>query len=226
MFRVKPYVARTDFMTVKLDAPLTFPGNGEYQEKNGHRFTVKNRNVFFDWFNAVFLVDYTFEAVANGANIAADTQSAPINGSFSLIKTLAVKSGDNVLYKAEDVHKAIFIKNQLEFSNDFSRSVAKKHFRYLHTDATTVTADDATNTGMLKRALKPQDGATVQTLIPLNRYSFFENRFDKLLPPLQLEFEIELQDDREMIFQNDGTARRIVVAACPKMEVYRSEVGR
>ena len=26
-----------------------------------------------------------------------------------------------------------------------------------------------------------------------------------------LEFEITLQDDREMIFQNDGTARRIVV---------------
>ena len=28
---------------------------------------------------------------------------------------------------------------------------------------------------------------------------------------MQLEFEIVLQDDREMIFQNDGTARRIVV---------------
>jgi len=28
---------------------------------------------------------------------------------------------------------------------------------------------------------------------------------------MQLEFEITLQDDREMIFQNDGTARRIVV---------------
>ena len=28
---------------------------------------------------------------------------------------------------------------------------------------------------------------------------------------MQLEFEIELQDDREMIFQNDGTAGRIVV---------------
>ena len=28
---------------------------------------------------------------------------------------------------------------------------------------------------------------------------------------MQLEFEIDLQDDREMIYQNDGTARRIVV---------------
>jgi len=28
---------------------------------------------------------------------------------------------------------------------------------------------------------------------------------------MQLEFEIVLQDDRQMIFQNDGTARRIFV---------------
>lgn len=69
-----------------------------------------------------------FEAVVDGSNVAANTRSALINGSFSLIKTLTVQSGGNVLYKAEDVHKAIFIKNLLEFSNDSSRSVAKKHF--------------------------------------------------------------------------------------------------
>ena len=34
---------------------------------------------------------------------------------------------------------------------------------------------------------------------------------DRLLPPMQLEFEITLQDDREMILQNEGIARRIVV---------------
>ena len=54
-------------------------------------------------------------------------------------------------------------------------------------------------------------GATVETLIPLNRYSFFEELSDRLLPPIHLEFEIVLQDDNEIIFQNDGTARRIVV---------------
>ena len=51
----------------------------------------------------------------------------------------------------------------------------------------------------------------VKTIIPLNRYSFFEGLSDKLLPPLKLEFEVALQEDEEMIFQNDGTARRIVV---------------
>ena len=64
---------------------------------------------------------------------------------------------------------------------------------------------------MRARALLTHEGETVQTIIPLNRYSFFESLSDRLLPPMKLEFEIILQDDREMMYQNDGTARRIVV---------------
>jgi len=149
--------------------------------------------------------------VANGANIGADTQSAPINGSFSLIKSLNFKSAGKTLYEVKDIHKVIFIKNLLDFSDDFSRSVAKNQFWYLDSDATTVTDGNATNAGMRARALLSHDGETVQTIIPLNRYSFFEGLSDRLLPPMQLEFDIALQDDREMIFHNDGTARRIVV---------------
>jgi len=74
-----------------------------------------------------------------------------------------------------------------------------------------VTDGNAMNVGMQARALLSHGGATVQTIIPFNRYSFFEGLSDRLLPPMQLEFEIVLQDDRELIFQNDGTARRIVV---------------
>ena len=62
----------------------------------------------------------------------------------------------------------------------------------------------------------------VQTIIPLNRYSFFETLSDKLLPPIQLEFEIELQDDLEMIFQNNNTdLRRIVVR---KLELWAPQL--
>ena len=105
----------------------------------------------------------------------------------------------------------IFESQKLDFSDDFSRSVAKNQFWYLDSDSTTVTDGKATNVGMRERALLSHGGATVQTIIPLNRYSFFEGLSDRLLPPMQLEFEIVLQDDREMIFQNNGTARRIVV---------------
>jgi len=196
-------------MQVNLDTPLTYPGNNQTQNKSGRKFTVRDRDNFYDWYNACFRVDFKFEAVANGANIGADTESAPINGSFSLIKSLNLKSAGKTLYETNCIHKVIFIKNLLDFSDDFSRSVAKKQVWYLDSDATTVTDGNATNVGTQARAILSHGGATVQTIIPLNRYSFFEGLSDRLLPPMQLEFEIVLQDDREMIFQNDGTARRI-----------------
>ena len=139
------------------------------------------------------------------------TESAPNNVSFSLIKSLNLKSAGKTLYEGTDIQKVIFMKNLLDFSDDSSRSVAKNQFWYLDSDTTSVTHGNATNVGMRARALLSHGGATVQTIIPLNRYSFFEGLSDRLLPPMQLEFEIALQDDREMIFQNDGTARRIVV---------------
>ena len=155
--------------------------------------------------------------MANGANIDADTESAPINGSFSMIKSLNLKSAGKPLYECTDIHKVIFIKNLLDFSDDFWRSVAKNQFWYLDADATTVTDGNATNAGIRARAVLSSEGETVQSIIPLSRYSFFEGLSDRLLPPMQLEFEIVLQDDREMIFQNDGTARRIVVR---KLELW------
>ena len=211
MFRSQPYLENTTYVQIDLDTPLSFPGNNQFQTKRGHKFTVRDRDNFYDWYNAYFRVDFKFEAKANGANIGADTESAPINGSFSLIKSLKLSSAGKKLYEADNIHKGIFIKNLLDFSDDFSRSVAKNQFWYLDTDATTATDNNATNLGMRARALLSHEGLIVKTIIPLNRYSFFEGLSDKLLPPLQLEFEIELQNDEEMIFQNDGTARRIVV---------------
>ena len=72
--------------------------------------------------------------MANGADIDADTQSALINGSFSLIKSLNLKSAGKTLYEANDIHKVILIKNLLDFSDDFSRSVAKNQFWYLDSE--------------------------------------------------------------------------------------------
>ena len=89
--------------------------------------------------------------------------------------------------------------------------MAKNQLWYLDSDATTATDNNVTNLGMRARALLSHEGEMVKTIIPLNRYSFFEGLSDKLLPPLKLEFEVTLQQDEEMIFQNDGTARRIVV---------------
>ena len=193
MFRSQPYLEKTAYVQVNLDTSLTYPENNQTQNKSGHKFTIRDRDNFHDWYNAYFRVDFKFEAVANGASIGTDTESAPINGSFSLIKSLNLKSAEKTLYEGTDIHKVIFIKNLLDFSDDFSRSVTKNQFWYLDSDTTTVTDGNATNVGMRARALLSHGGAV------------------RLLPPMQLEFDIALQNDREMIFQNDGTARRIVV---------------
>ena len=211
MFRSQPYLENTSYVQINLDTPITLPRNDQFQTKTGYKFTVRDRDNFYDWYNAYLRVDFKFEAKADGANINADTPSAPINGSFSLIRSLKVSSAGKKLYEADNIHKGIFIKNLLDFSDDFSRSVAKNQFWYLDSDATTATDNNATNLGMRARALLSHTGNIVQTIIPLNRYSFFEGLSDKLLPPLQLEFEIELQNDQEMIFQNNATARRFVV---------------
>ena len=86
MFRSKPYLEETKYVQIELNTPLTFPGNNQFQTKTGYKFTVNDRDNFYDWYNAYFRVDFKFEAKANGGNIAADTESAPINSSFSLIK--------------------------------------------------------------------------------------------------------------------------------------------
>jgi len=88
MFRSQPYLENTKYVQINLDTPIALPGNGQTQTKSGYKFTVKDRDNFYDWYNAYFRVDFNFEAVANGANIGADTESAPNNGSFPLIKSL------------------------------------------------------------------------------------------------------------------------------------------
>ena len=211
MFRSHRHLEKTEFIRIGLDKPISIPGNNQHQQKTNYKFTVTDRDNWFDWYNAYFRADFTFEATADGAAVNADVRSAPINGSFSLINKLVVKSSGKNIYNVDNIHKLIFIKNLLDFSDDFARSAAKNQFWYLDTTDSNVTAAAATNQGIRQRGLLAHAGLTVETLIPLNRYLFFEELSDKLLPPMQLEFEIELQSDSELIWQNDGTDRRVVV---------------
>ncbi len=150
MFRSDKFLEKTEFLRFGLDKPITIPGNGLHQTKSGYKFTVTDRDNWFDWYNAYFRADYTFEATADGANIAGDTRGAPINGSFSLINKL-VKSSGKPIYNVDGIHKLIFIKNLLDFSDDYARSVAKNQFWYLDTDNSNVTAAAATNLGIRQR---------------------------------------------------------------------------
>ena len=211
MFRTPQFLKRSEDIRIECEKQLVNPGNGQIQEKSGYNFVMEDRNHFYDWYRAYFLVQYKLEATANGGNIVADTESAPINGSFSLIKNMRVSSSATTLSESNNIHKGIFIKNLLDYSNDYSGTVAKDQFWHLDVDKTTVTDGNASNSGMRERALLSNGGKIIETKIPLNRKAFFENLSETLLPPMKIEFEITLQDDEELIFQNDGTTRRIVV---------------
>ena len=52
----------------------------------------------------------------------------------------------------------------------------------------------------------------VNVIIPLNRYGFFEVLEDKMLVPMQLQFEINLQNNRELIHKlAEVAAGRVVI---------------
>ena len=131
MFRSQPYLKNVSYVRFNLDTPITLPANNQFQKKTGYKFTVRDRDNFYDWYNAYLRVYFKLEAKANGANIGADTESAPINGSFSLIKSLKVISAGKKLYEADNIHKGIFIKNLLEFQTIFREAWQKTSFGIL-----------------------------------------------------------------------------------------------
>ena len=121
-----------------------------------------------------------------------------------------------MIYDTDNLHNVTFVKNLLEYSDDYSRSVAKNSLWYLDTDETTAN----TNIGYEARRLltKAADddalnvGRDVNVLIPLNRWSFFEELNDKMLVPMQLQFNIELNSDDEMVHKaHDAAAGRVVI---------------
>ena len=192
-----------------LTTPLTFPGNGDYQKKINYNFVINDRNNWFDFYNGYFRVNYTLEALADGAVVANGQTCSTLNSSASLIQKLEVKSAGKKLYNIDDAHKAVFVKNLLDFSDDYARSTAKSQFWYLDTAESVVLN---TNAGIEQREKLTQGRKTVETIIPLNRFSFFEELEDKILPPLKMEFHITLQNDNELIWQQaGGPDRRVVV---------------
>ena len=117
---------------------------------------------------------------------------------------MVIKSSGKIVYESDNLHRITNVKNILEYSDDYSRSVAKNSFWYLDTADSTVEDD---NPGFEARRLLTQavndDGTggakIVNEIIPLNRYSFFQELERKMLPPMQLTIELTLTEDDELI---------------------------
>ena len=129
---------------------------------------------------------------------------------------MVVRSSEKIIYDTDNLHKVTFVKNLLEYSDDYSLSVAKNSFWYLDTNDRPAQA--TFNAGYAARKILTQGrnagpagpGKEVNVTIPLNRYSFFETLEGKLLPPLQLKIEIELTPDAELLHGAVDTGHLII----------------
>ena len=93
--------------------------------KKKYKFIFNDRGTFFDWYNAYFEVRFKLDLKADGGNITNATNTTIINGSLSLIKHMVVRSAGKIIYDTDNLHLVTFIKILLEYSDDYSRSVAK-----------------------------------------------------------------------------------------------------
>ena len=205
-FRTSEYLQRYELVRFQLDDVIRAPANGQHQPKNGYKFTINDRSTFYDWYNAYFEVRFQLQKLADGTTTGADRITV-INGAHSLIAHMMIKSAGKIVYDTDNLHKVTFVRNLLEYSDDYARSVAKNSFWYLDTDGTTAN----TNAGFEARRLLTTALNDVNVVIPLNRYSFFEELEGRMLVPMQLQFNIHLQNDDELIYQAAGDAGRVVI---------------
>ena len=148
-FRSSEYLQRNELVRYQLDDVIRSPGDTQHQVKNGYKFTINDRSSFYDWYNAYFEVQFKLQKLADGNAHDDGDRVTVINNSHSLIKHLMIKSAGKIVYDTDNLHKITFVKNLLEYSDDYSRSVAKNSLWNLDTDATTAN----TNIGFEARRL-------------------------------------------------------------------------
>ena len=204
-FRSPENVQRNELVRFQLESNIRAPANAAEQQKNGYKFVINDRGTFFDWFNAFFEVRFKLDLKADGEDNA-DTRTTIINGAHSLIKHMVIKSAGKIIYDTDNLHLVTFAKNLLEYSDDYARSVAKNSLWYLDTADTSAVG----NAGLEARRLLTADRKLVNVTIPLNRYSFFEELEGRMLPPMQLNFEIDLTTDVECLYGAADTLRLVI----------------
>ena len=184
----------------------------------------------FDWYNARLSVNFNVDKLADHAAIAVDDTIGTVNGSNSLIKKIQVKAEGREVYDCDYANHCVNIKNLLEYNPSYAKSVSTNEYYFPDTsrhangrkyvrrfvqhtgDANNqrvemVESDNANyNKGFAARKLLLGASAEVNCEIPLNRYSFFEELQDKLLPNVKIELQIEMENDKNLIWRGDGQA--------------------
>ena len=91
-------------------------------------------------------------------------------------------------------------------SQEYVNSSATNEYFYLDTGDTTIkdVGDAYYNKGFTIHSALVLAGKTQNSIIPLNRFSFFEGLERNLLPPSQIQISPKLTDDATLIYRNNG----------------------
>ena len=121
------------------------------------------------------------------------------------------------MYDCNDANHAVNIKNLLEYSPYYAHKTACNEFYYLNISRNAEEREfevsgtnqlakrrAAYNKGFALRKALLGVSSTVNTEIPLNRYSFFEMLEDELLPNTRVEMNFEIESNGNLIFASRG----------------------
>ena len=225
-FRTPRYLERYEDVVLDLENRLEInPIDIQHQNRDGLKIVADNsgETTPFDWYNARLSVNFKVDKLSNHAPIANTDTTGTVNGSYSLIKKIQVKAEGREVYDCDYANHCVNIKNLLEYNPSYSKSVGTNEYYFLDTsreaDRTKysivkvrngtgnaeidgVNGDNADyNKGFHARKLLLGASAEVNCEIPLNRYSFFEELQDKLLPNVKIELQIEMENDKNLIWR-------------------------
>ena len=181
----------------------------------------------FDWYNARLSVNFKVDKLVDHSPIAVNDTIGTVNGSNTLIKQIKVSAEGRELYNCDYANHSVNIKILLEYNPSYAKSVGTNEYYFLDTsryaNGNKYTKRQVADTGGTNRRLVESDeiqynkgfaarklllGASneVNCEIPLNRYSFFEELRDKILPNVKIELQIEIENDKNLIWRGDGQA--------------------
>ena len=190
-----------------------------------------------------FKVDKLVDHSAIDSDNNAGDNVGTVNGSNSFIKKLIAKANGASVYDCDYANQCVNIKNLLECNPSDAKSIGTNEYYFLdtsrHTEVDKYTkrqvthrrnaannADEARemldnvnenyNKGFDVRKVLLNASAEVNCEIPLNRYSFFEELQDKLLPNMRIELNIEFDSDKNLIWRGGaddaaGTSYRLII---------------
>ena len=245
-FRTPRYLERYEDVVFDLENRLEInPNDTQHQNRDGLKIVADNsgETTPFDWYNARLSVNFKVDKLADHAAIALNDNIGTVNGSNSLVKKIQVRAEGREVYDCDYANHCVNIKNLLEYNPSYAKSVGTNEYYFPDTsrsadsvkytkrqvthrknaagnaDEAGLMIDDVNanyNKGFAARKVLLGASAEVNCEIPLNRYSFFEERRDRLLPNVRIELQIEMENDKNLIWRTGaadaaGTTYRLIV---------------